>query len=127
MGHIFQDEWWAWHPSGCLFGWLWLKKLAKEMAKALKRQKGILAHLFMKIMEIRRKSRWMVISFMWGEKRRKIMENEENRGLIHKKASKDQLVTFFTLNFGALSLLSLSDALGHLESLGAILALEQER
>jgi len=55
------------------------------------------------------------------------MENEENRGLIHKKASKDQLVTFFPLNFGALSLLSLSDALGHLESLGAILALEQER
>jgi len=27
------------------------------MAKALKRKKGILAHLFMKIMEIRRKER----------------------------------------------------------------------
>jgi len=36
---------------------LWLRKLAKEMAKALERQNGILAHLFMKIMEIRRKRR----------------------------------------------------------------------
>ena len=36
------------------------------------------------------------------------MENEENRGLIHKKASKDQLVTFRQFSFGALSLFSLS-------------------
>jgi hypothetical protein len=40
------------------------------------------------------------------------MENEENRGLIHKKASEDQLVTlvsFCQFSFGALSLfLSLS-------------------
>jgi len=36
------------------------------------------------------------------------MENEENRGLIHKRASKDELVTFFQLHFGALSLFSLS-------------------
>jgi len=36
------------------------------------------------------------------------MENEENRGLIHKKAYEDQLVIFFQFNFGALSLLSLS-------------------
>jgi len=36
------------------------------------------------------------------------MENEENRGLIHKKASKDQLVTFCQFSFGALSLFSLS-------------------
>ena len=57
MGHVFQDEWWAGHPSACLFGCLWLRKLEKAMAKALKRQKGILAHLFMKIMEIRRKRR----------------------------------------------------------------------
>ena len=36
------------------------------------------------------------------------MENEENRGLIHKKASKDQLVIFCQFSFGNLSLLSLS-------------------
>ena len=36
------------------------------------------------------------------------MENEENRGLIHKKAYEDQLVTFCQLIFGALSLFSLS-------------------
>ena len=36
------------------------------------------------------------------------MENEENRGLVHKKDSKDQLVTFCQLSFGALSLFSLS-------------------
>ena len=36
------------------------------------------------------------------------MENEEIRGLINKKASEDQLVTFCQFNFGALSLFSLS-------------------
>ena len=55
MGHVFQAEWWARHLSGCSFGCLWLRKLAKTIAKALKRQKFILAHLFRKIMEIRRK------------------------------------------------------------------------
>ena len=35
------------------------------------------------------------------------MENEESRGLIHKKASEDQLVTFCQFSFGALSLFSL--------------------
>ena len=45
------------------------------------------------------------------------MENEENRGLIHKTASENQSVTFFQLSFGALSLfsLSLSLTLGHLD------------
>ena len=61
------------------------------MAKALK---DILTHLFMKIMEMRRKRRWKVTGCMWGGKWRKIMENEENRGLIHKNALEDQLVTF---------------------------------
>jgi len=60
MGHVFQAECWARHPRGCSFGCLWLRKLAKAMVKALKRQKGILAHLFMKIMEIRRKGSLMV-------------------------------------------------------------------
>ena len=49
------------------------------------------------------------------------MENEENGGLIHKKASEDQLVTFCQFNFGALSLFSISLTLGHLEFLGVIL------
>jgi len=57
IGHLFQVEWWVGHPSGCSFCFLCLRKLVKAMAKALKRQKGILAHLFMKIMEIRRKRR----------------------------------------------------------------------
>jgi len=43
------------------------------------------------------------------------MENEGNRGLIHKKNSEDQLVTFCQFNFGALSLFSLSHTLGYLE------------
>ena len=37
MGHVFQDEWWEGHPSGCSFGCSWLRKLEKEMAKELKR------------------------------------------------------------------------------------------
>lgn len=48
MGHIFQVEWWARHPSGCLFGCLWPKKLEKAMTKALKSQKGILAQFLWK-------------------------------------------------------------------------------
>jgi len=52
MGHLFQDECWARHSRRCSFGCLWLRKFSKAMAKALK---GILAHLSMKIMEIRRK------------------------------------------------------------------------
>jgi len=36
------------------------------------------------------------------------MENEENRGLIHKKASEDQLVTCFQFSVGALYDYSLS-------------------
>jgi len=43
------------------------------------------------------------------------MENEENRGLIHKKASEDQLVTFCQFIFRALSLFSLSHTLGDLD------------
>jgi len=42
------------------------------------------------------------------------MENEENRGLIDKNASEDQLVTFFQWSFGALSLLDNWSFLGAL-------------
>ena len=41
MGHIFQGECWAKHPKGCSFSCLWLRKLAKAMAKALDRKNGI--------------------------------------------------------------------------------------
>ena len=41
MRHIFQDEWQTKHPNGCSFGLLWLGKLAKAMAKALERKRGI--------------------------------------------------------------------------------------
>ena len=44
------------------------------------------------------------------------MENEENRGLIHKRASKDQLVTFCQFSFwSSLITLSFSLTLGYLE------------
>jgi len=57
MGHLFQAECWVRHPRGCSFGSAWLRKLEKAMAKALERHMAILAQLFMKIMEIRRKRR----------------------------------------------------------------------
>ena len=58
------------------------------------------------------------------------MENEENRGLVDKKASKDQWarlvnVAFCQFSVGALSLLSLSHTLGHLEFSWITLALVQ--
>ena len=82
MGHLFEDECWAIHPRGCSFGCLWLRKLAKAMAKALKGNNAFLAHLFMKIIEIVRKG---------GERSHVTCEeeNEENRGLIHKKAPEE--------------------------------------
>ena len=43
------------------------------------------------------------------------MENEANRGLIHKKASKDQLVTFVRLFWSSLIILSVSHTLGDLD------------
>ena len=59
-------------------------------------------------------------------------ENEENRGLIDKKASEDHLEIFFhctfcQFSFGALSLFSLTLTLGHLEFSWITLALDQER
>lgn len=45
MWHIFQDEWWAKHPRGCSFGFLWLRKLEKEITKALERKDGIFGTL----------------------------------------------------------------------------------
>ena len=53
------------------------------------------------------------------------MENEENRGLIDKKAFEDQLVPFINSIF-ELFLYSLSHTLGHLEFSWNILALSQE-
>ena len=41
MGHIFQVEWLEKHPSWCSFGLLWLRKLAKELVKDLKRKRGV--------------------------------------------------------------------------------------
>jgi len=57
MGHLFHAERWARYLRGCSFGCLSLTKLAKAMVKALKGKKAFFAHLFMKIMEIRRKKR----------------------------------------------------------------------
>jgi len=41
MGHLFQVECWVRHPRGCLFGCLWLRKLAKAMDKDLERKNEI--------------------------------------------------------------------------------------
>lgn len=40
MGHLYQDECLARNPGGYSFGLLWLRKLSKEMAKALERKNG---------------------------------------------------------------------------------------
>jgi len=55
------------------------------------------------------------------------MENEGNRGLIHKKASKDRLVTFCQFSFGELSLFSFSLSPLDTEFSWCTLALDQER
>jgi len=57
MGHVFQVEWWGKHLCWCSFGLLWLRKLMKEMEKALERHEAFINILSMKIMEIRRKGR----------------------------------------------------------------------
>lgn len=49
------------------------------------------------------------------------MEAKENRGLLNKKDYEDQLIDFCLFNFGALSLFSLSQTLGHLEFLDPLL------
>ena len=58
MGHLFQAECWAKHPSVGQF------IMAKAMDKVLERQVAFLAHLFMKIIEIKRKGRAKVTSCM---------------------------------------------------------------
>jgi len=55
------------------------------------------------------------------------MENEENRGLINKKAFEDQWARLGQFSLGALSLLFLSLILLDTEFSWSILALEQER
>lgn len=57
MGHVFHADCSIEHPSGSSFILLCLRKLAKEMEKDLERKMAFLAHLFMKIMEIKRKWR----------------------------------------------------------------------
>ena len=47
--------------------------------------------------------------------RRKIIENEENMGLINEKDYVDQFMVFVQCSFGALIILSLSHTLGYLE------------
>ena len=93
---------------GCSYGLLWLWKFEKEMSKALERKGGIYQHLFMKIMQNRRKWMWKVKGCMWGGKGRKIMENEENIGHINQNAFEDQLVTFFKFSVEAFILLYIS-------------------
>ena len=89
--------------------------MAIEIGKVFGKEKWkLLAFYLCKIMENKRKGRWKVTSCMWGGKLRKIMENEENIGLIDKMAFEDQLVPFCYFSFGALSLFSPSLALGHL-------------
>ena len=92
MGHIFQAEWWGKHPSGCLFRLLWLRKLEKEMAKAIKRQNEIFGMI---IYENNGNEEKRKVKGHRLHVRRKIIKNKENRGLIHKNASEDHLESFF--------------------------------
>ena len=94
MGHLVQVECQAKNPSGCSFGLLWLRKLEKEIEKDLESNETLIDILFIKIMENRRKGRWKVTVCMWGGNWRKMMENEENRGLIDKKEFEDQFIDF---------------------------------
>jgi len=55
VGHVLQAKRWVRHPRGCSFGFLWLRKLAKTMTKALEMHEALIGILLMKIMEIRRK------------------------------------------------------------------------
>ena len=58
MGHVFQAECWTKHPSvGVHMVYYGYGNWKRQWLKALKRKKVFLAHLFMKIMEIRRKWR----------------------------------------------------------------------
>ena len=56
------------------------------------------------------------------------MENEENRGITHKTASKDKLANLLSVQvWSSLIILSLSLTLGHLEFSWSTLALDQRR
>ena len=50
------------HPSGCSFGLLWLRKMARELEKDFK--KGIIGIYFMKIKENKRKGRLNITNYM---------------------------------------------------------------
>jgi len=52
MGHVFQAEWWEKHPGGRSFWFIMAKENGKSFWKA---KMAFLAHLFMKIKEIRKK------------------------------------------------------------------------
>ena len=39
MGHLFQVEFWARNHSGCSFGLISLRKLAKEKGKGFEKEK----------------------------------------------------------------------------------------
>ena len=90
MGHVFQVKCCENHPKVCSWDLLWLKEIGKGFGK----ERGIIWYLFMKITENRRKGSWNATGCMWGGKWRKIMENEENRGLVDKKADEDQWERF---------------------------------
>jgi len=39
MGHVFQDECWEKHSSGCSFGLLWLREIDKDINKGIEKAK----------------------------------------------------------------------------------------
>ena len=56
-GHLFQVDCWAKNPSEGVNLLLWIKEIGKDNGQGIKEEKIFLAHLFMKIKEIRRKGR----------------------------------------------------------------------
>ena len=75
--------------------------MAKEIDKEIGKDKEeLIAVYFRKIKEDRRKGRWRVTNFHEREIEGRIEENEENKGLNDKNASKDQFTYFCWFGFG---------------------------
>ena len=125
MGHIFQVECWAKHPSRCSFGLLWLREISKGNDKGFEKARGNNWLLFKKIMENRIKGKWKVTGCMWGGKWRKNRVKWKNRGLNDKKAYENMFIDFWQLLIGVLSPFSLS--LSHLKHSWITLTLEERR
>ena len=69
MEHLFQVECWEKNRTEGVHSFIMAKEIGQWNGKGFGKEKWhILAYLFMKIMENRRKGRWNVTCCMWGGK-----------------------------------------------------------